>query len=172
MIKKIVLFFASSLILFASDYILDASKSEVYYDAKKEQFFSTHTIISINKGISGILEGSDEKFSGKLNIDALKFDSKSDLRDSNVQKYLNVQEHAFITYTFRISDNKASGTMVVNGVSKKISFPVQMHEQDGELYIEGKIKIKYTDFGIDTPNNLIVTAHDDLVIGARLYFVQ
>jgi len=170
MIRKIVLLLVTSVILLGSEYILDTKKSEVYYEAKKEQFFSTHIIISINKGLSGTLEKSNDMFLGVLNIDVLKFDSNSSMRDNNVKNYMNVEKHATITYDYIIANNESSGTMVVNGVSKKISFPVVMHDIDGELFIEGKIKIKYTDFGIETPNNLIVTAHDDLIIGARLYF--
>lgn len=170
MVKKMTLLLASTLIMFASDYTLDTTKSEVYYDAKKEQFFSTHTVIGINKGLSGTLEKSDGELYGKLNIDVLKFDSDSSKRDSNVAEHMNAETHPFVTYSYMIADNRASGTMMVNGVSKEISFPVVIQEKDGELFVEGNISIKYSDFGMETPGNFILSAHDDLVIGARLYF--
>ena len=60
--------------------------------------------------------------------------------------------------------------MTINGVSKEIAFPVRMSEENGQLFVEGNITIKYTDFNMETPSNLILSAHDDLVIGAKLYF--
>ena len=32
------------------------------------------------------------------------------------------------------------------------------------------LSIKYSDFGVETPSNIILSAHEDLVIGAKLYF--
>ena len=170
MVKKIVLLIASTMIMLASDYTLNTTKSEVYYDAKKEQFFSTHTVIGVNKGLSGTLEGSDDEWYGKLKIDVLKFDSDSGKRDSNVVEHMNAETHPFVSYSYMIVNNRASGTMNVNGVNKEISFPVIMQEKDGELFVEGNISIKYSDFGMETPSNFILSAHDDLVIGAKLYF--
>lgn len=44
MVKKIALFLATSIALMAGSLTLDSTKSEVYYQAKKDQFFSTYTI--------------------------------------------------------------------------------------------------------------------------------
>lgn len=170
MLKKITLLLASTLIMFASDYTLDTTKSEVYYDAKKEQFFSTHTVIGVNKGLSGSLKKTNGKLYGKLKIDVLKFDSEDSRRDGNVAEHMNAKTHPFVTYNYTITNNRASGMMMVNGVTKKISFPVVIEEKGGKLFVKGNISLKYNDFGMETPGNLILSAHDDLVIGARLYF--
>ena len=170
MVKKITLLLASTLIMFASDYTLDTTKSEVYYDAKKEQFFSTHTEIGVNKGLSGSLKKTNGKLYGKLKIDVLKFDIDSSERDSNVAEHMNAKTQPFVTYNYTIANNRASGMMIINGVSKKLSFPVIIRKEDKKLFIEGMINIKYSDFGMEAPSNIIISAHDDLVIGARLYF--
>lgn len=172
MIKYLLLFLLSYTLLFSSEYILDNTKSEVYYDAKKEQFFSTHTIISINKSLNGLIQKVDDKYSGKLSIQVTGFDSQSSMRDDNVDEMLQAEAYPFITYKYTIVDNHASGIMTINNVSKKINFPVKIKEDDNGLYIEGSVKIKYTDFGLQTPSNLIVTAHEDLIIGAKLYFIK
>ena len=170
MIKKIALLAVSTLALVAGDYTLDTSKSEAYYEAKKDQFFSTYTILGVNRGLSGSLQKLTNGYSGELNVDVFGFDSEDSRRDGNVEEHLNGETYKFMTYNYVLQDNEASGTMTINGVSKEIAFPVEMKEEQGQLFVEGNITIKYTDFGLETPSNLILSAHDDLVIGAKLYF--
>ncbi|WP_324172806.1 YceI family protein [Sulfurimonas sp.] len=170
MLKKIILVILSSMLLFAGEFSLDASKSQVYYEAKKDQFFSTHTILGINKGLKGNLEKANDGYKGELIIDTLSFNSDDERRDTNVAEYLNVEKHKLMTFIYEINNNQAMGTMTLNGVSKEIVFPVNIKEDDSSLSIDGNITIKYTDFNVETPSNLILSAHDDLVIGAKLYF--
>lgn len=170
MLKKIALLLASTLVIFAGNYTLDTTKSEVYYDAKKDQFFSTYVVAGINKGLSGSMSETDGSLHGELKVDVLKFDSNDTRRDGNVAEHMNAESHPFVTYDYKIINNIASGIMTVNGVSKEISFPVLVEEKGEKLYVEGNVSITYEDFGMETPGNLILSAHDDLVIGARLYF--
>ncbi len=170
MIKKIALFLVSTVVLIAGDYTLDSSKSEAYYEAKKDQFFSTYTILSVNKGLSGFLQELPNGHRGELNVDVYAFDSDDTRRDENVEEELNAETFKAITYKYELHDNEAKGMMTINGVSQEIVFPVEMSEADGQLLVEGNITIKYTDFNIETPSNFILSAHDDLLIGARLYF--
>ncbi len=170
MVKKIALLLASTVILMAGELVLDTSKSEAYYEAKKDQFFSTYTILAINKGLNGSLVKLPGGYRGSLSIDVFSFDSKDERRDDNVEGYLNAENYKLMTYKYELRDKEARGIMTINGVSKTITFPVTMKEENAQLFVEGNITIKYTDFGIETPSNLILSAHDDLVIGAKLYF--
>lgn len=169
--KKIAtLLIASAFSALAGDYTLDNTASEVYYEAKKEQFWSTHIILAKNSAIEGTLTESAGALGGKLIIDVMKFDSDNSMRDSNVEEHLNAEKYPNITYDYNLKNNQASGMMMVNGVRKEISFPVRMKEEGDTLYVEGNISIKYSDFGLETPSNLILSAHEDLVIGAKLHF--
>ena len=49
MLKKIVLVLAAATVLAAGDLTLDAAKSEVFYEAKKDMFFGTYTVIGVNR---------------------------------------------------------------------------------------------------------------------------
>ena len=156
--------------LLASEYQLDTEQSKVYYEAKKKQFFVTYTINGINRDISGLIRTESDNYQGELSIDASKFKTDSSMRDSNVAKDLNAKAHPNISFKYEIKSNKARGTMSVNGVSKVLEFPVTIRDEAQALFIDGNITVQYKDFGIETPSNLILTAHDSLVIGAHLKF--
>ena len=169
--KKIVLTLMLSLsMLMASEYKLDQSKSKVYYDAKKDQFFSTYKIHGENTALSGFVNLDNNNIKGELYIDASKFTTDSSTRDSNVADDLNSATHPKITFIYEIKKGKASGIMSVNGVSKELTFDVIVEDQEKAVSISGEILIKYTDFGLETPSNLILSAHDTLTIGANLSF--
>ncbi|WP_321778549.1 YceI family protein [Sulfurimonas sp.] len=170
MLKKITFVILSSMLLLAGEFSLDTSKSQVYYEAKKDQFFSTYTILGTNKGLKGTLEKADYGYKGELSIDVLSFDSDDERRDKNVEEYLNAKKHKLMTFIYEINNNQAMGTMTINGVSKEMVFPVNIKEDDSSLAIDGNITIKYTDFNVETPSNFILSAHEDLTIGAKLYF--
>ncbi|WP_345976135.1 YceI family protein [Sulfurimonas sp. HSL3-7] len=154
----------------ASDFTLDTNKSYVYYEAKKKQFFNTYPVRGINRGLSGSLEKRELGYKGKLRIDVFTFDSNDSYRDDNVEEYLNAETYKLMTYDYEIRENIAEGDMKINGVTKKITFPVTLKDENGQLFIEGNIRIRYSDFNIETPSNFFLRAHDDLVIGAKLYF--
>lgn len=154
----------------ASDFTLDTGKSYVYYEAKKEQFFNTYPIRGINRGLRGSLEKRELEYKGMLSINVFTFDSDDSYRDDNVEEYLNAETHKLMTYDYEIRENIAEGDMKINGVTKKITFPVTLKDENGQLFIEGNISIKYSDFNIETPSNFFLHAHEDLVIGAKLYF--
>ena len=162
----------SSIAMFASQMKLDESLSKVYYEAKKDQLFSTYTIYGENKSLSGLITKKDGALSGELSINSANFKTDSSMRDSNVAEDLNSKAHPLITFIYKIKNNKAYGNMSVNGITKELSFPIVIKENESSLNIDGNISIKYTDFGIETPSNMILTAHDTLVIGANLVFVK
>lgn len=170
MYKIILALIMSSSLLLASGFKLDKESSNVYYEAKKDQFFSTYVILGLNKSLSGLLHKDDKKLKGELKIDADGFKTDSDMRDSNVAQHLNVDIRPFITFTFTIENSTANGEMTINGISKNLTFPVVIVENDSSIQIDGNITIKYIDFGLKTPSNLILSAHEDLVIGAKLLY--
>lgn len=146
------------------------NKSFAFYEAKKKQFFMTFDVISTSKTISGDLSKKDGICKGSIKIDARDFDSKNKIRDSHVKNdYLNTNKHPFITYSFEIVDNTTKGVISVNGVEKEISFPLNISVQEDIVSLDGKIEVKYSDFGIKTPANFILSAFDELNIGAKLF---
>ncbi|MEA2091782.1 MAG: YceI family protein [Campylobacterota bacterium] len=170
MFKVILALVATSVLIFSAELVLDENKSNVYYVAKKDQFFSTYEMIGVNKVLSGAISTQGDLISGELKVDAKKFITDSTKRDSNVAEHLNSDTQPFISFIYTIENSQARGTMTINGVSKDLSFPVVTEANDAGIQIDGNITIKYTDFGMDTPSNLILSAHEDLVIGAKLYF--
>jgi polyisoprenoid-binding protein YceI len=154
----------------ASDFTLDTNRSYVYYEAKKKQFLNTYPVRGVNRGLSGSLEKSELGYKGTLSIDVLTFDSDDSYRDDNVEEYLNAETYKLMTYDYEIRENLAEGDMEINGVTKKITFPVTLKDENGQLFIEGNISIKFNDFNIETPSNFFLRAHEDLIIGAKLYF--
>ena len=170
MVRKIALLWVSAVAVMAGELTLDTSKSEVFYEAKKDQFFSTYTIVGVNNGLSGSLQKLPNGYRGTLSVEAFSFVTDSESRDSNVKEHLHSEKYKLITYKYELHNNQASGTMRINGVSKEIVFPVHIDEKNNQLFVEGNITIKYSDFNVETPSNLILSAHDDLIIGAKLYF--
>ena len=170
MVRKTILLLASTVVLMADDMTLDTTKSEVFYEAKKDQFFSTYTVLGINKMLTGSLQRLPNGYRGELTVHARAFVTDSTRRDSSVKEYLHTDTYRLMTYRYELHNGKASGTMRINGVRKELTFPVHMSEVGNQLSVEGNITVKYSDFNIETPSNLVLSAHDDLVIGAKLYF--
>ena len=120
--------------------------------------------------MSGSLEKTELGYKGELSIDVFTFDSDDSYRDDNVEEYLNVDTHKLMIYDYEIRDNTVVGDMKINGVTKKIAFPVTLKDENSQLFVEGNISIKYSDFNVETPSTFFLRAHEDLVIGAKLYF--
>ena len=170
MLKVLMVLTMSWVLMFGADYKLDEKSSSVYYEAKKDQFFSTYSMLGINKLLSGVLNKEGDSYNGELSIKANGFVTDSEKRDSNVAEHLNSETEPLISFVYTIKEMVAIGQMKINGVSKELTFPVVIKEDDTKIQIDGNITIKYTDFGIETPSNLILSAHEDLVIGANLSF--
>ena len=172
MLKVAVVLMTSWVLMFGAEYKLDETSSNVYYEAKKDQFFSTYTMLGINKLLSGVLVKEGESISGELSIKANGFVTDSTTRDENVAEHLNSETKPLITFVYTIENMVANGEMSINGVSKELSFPVVMSEDETQIFIDGNITVKYTDFGMEAPSNFILSSHEDLVIGANLHFTK
>lgn len=170
MLKVIVVLMTSWVLMFGTEYKLDEENSNVYYEAKKDQFFSTYTMLAINKLISGSLVKEGDTFRGDLSIKANGFVTDSEKRDENVAEHLNSETKPLISFIYTINDMVANGEMIVNGVSKELSFPVVINEDKTQIQIDGNITVKYTDFGMKAPSNFILFGHEELIIGAKLHF--
>lgn len=154
----------------ASDLLLDANLSKAYYIAKKDQFFGTYTVEGKSDKLRGSLQRTSNGYRGDLYIEAASFESGNFLRDKHVREYLHARKYRQISCSYDIRNNEATALLKVNGVSRRVVFPVVVERTDRYLLIEGNVSVKYSDFGIETPSNIILKAHDDLTIGARLYF--
>ena len=170
MLKVVVVLMTSWALTFGAEYKLDENSSNVYYEAKKDQFFSTYTMLGINKLLSGVLVKEGDSISGELSIKANGFVTDSSTRDGNVAEHLNSETKPLISFVYAIKDMQANGVMIVNGVSKELTFPVVMSEDETQIQVDGNITVKYADFGMEAPSNFILSAHEDLVIGAKLHF--
>ncbi len=160
-------------VAFGSSEFYVAKHSFAFYEAKKEQFFSTLEIRGISRIVTGRAKKEGDAYRGELKIDARQFESGSGMRDSHVrEKYLHTGSYPYITYVFTLSDGVSSGDITVHGVTKKVTFPIDVSESNGSLIVTGTVRVKYEDFGIETPSNLILRAHDDLLIGATLFLEE
>lgn len=145
--------------------------SFAFYKAKKTQFWMTFDIEGISKTVTGSINKDENTCKGSIKIDIQDFDSQSKIRNEHVRdKYLNVSKYPFITYDFEITDGVSKGVLNVSGAEKQVSFPVKIAMENNQVAIEGEVRVKYTDFNIQTPANFILKAHEDLVIGAKLFF--
>ena len=173
MYKSVVSWILLASVVFANSYTLDENTSSVYYEAKKEQFFMSFDIKGINKELKGKIKETQKGYEGNIQINALAFDSDGSKRDEHVKEdYLKANQFPYIKFEYTIEDHIARGIMYVAGENRHIEFPVKMRENDSRLIIEGSIKIKYSDFGIKTPANFILSADENLVIGANLNFIK
>lgn len=169
MFKYLIL--TSSMIgaLMAGEYTIQ-DKSFSFYEAKKEQFWTTHDIKGISKYLTGTVSEKNGKYEGFIKIDARKFTSDDDMRDAHVREdYLKANAHPYITYKFKVINSISIGTINVNGIDKQVSFPIDITQEGENIVFYGKIRVRYTDFGIKTPSNFILSAHEDLTIGAKLF---
>ncbi len=167
---KLWLLLASLSIVLADDFVLDVNRSKAYYVAKKEQFFGTYTVVGSNKNLNGSLKRFSNGYKGIVKIDAASFESGNSFRDGHVREYLDAKKHKQIIYRYRLANDKSSGIITIKGVEKKIMFPVVVQETKDRIVVEGNVTVKYSDFGIETPSNIFLKAHEDLTIGAILYF--
>lgn len=170
MLRHLILTSAMIGALMAGEYKVQ-NNSFAYYQAKKEQFWLTIDIEGVSKSVTGNISENGGIYKGTIKIDASAFKSGDRMRDSHVSEdYLHSDKHPFITYKFEAQNGNSKGTMKVNGVEKQVSFPVKIAMENNQVAIEGEVRVKYTDFNIQTPANFILKAHEDLVIGAKLFF--
>lgn len=172
MIRGLLIVVVIMTALFGTEFKV-AEHSFGFYEAKKEQFFSTYEIRGVSKAVRGRVSKRNGTYTGFVRIDAGSFKSGSGMRDTHVREdYLQADIHPYITQTFTVSNGTAKGTITINGVAKKIAFPVEVVEEESGVIISGKAKVRYSDFNIKTPSNLILSAHEELFIGATLFLEQ
>jgi polyisoprenoid-binding protein YceI len=132
-----------------------------------------------SKLISGSMELTGD-FPSDLNVDAVpaisgtpKVDVKISCRslksgksvmDQVMLTAMKADDHPWINYSLKsLAPSKAerksgdalgydaTGDLTVSGVKKEIKMPVSISPTEKGLQIEGKVKVKMSDFGIDAP---------------------
>ncbi|WP_114747798.1 YceI family protein [Pleomorphovibrio marinus] len=131
---------------------------------------------------SGVFQVSDGKLqdisSLKVTLKAEELKSGTRGLDNNAYDALNTSEYPDIT--FELLDfsggersGEAKGKLTIAGVSREISFPVQIRKQGEGYNFTGEVSTKLTEFSIDPPTALLgsVRTRDEITLSFDTQFV-
>ncbi len=122
----------------------------------------------------------------RLTIDAASYNSNIGLRDEDVQEnYLEVEQFPLITFTSTGIENgkktsspeKArkftiTGILELHGVKKEIRVPVKLSQEGKRIIVEGRTKILFDDFNINTPVLLFIRSGNHTEVSFRFVAEQ
>ncbi len=122
----------------------------------------------------------------RLTIDAASYNSNIGLRDEDVQEnYLEVEQFPLITFTSTGIENgkktpspeKAreftiTGILELHGVKKEIRVPVKLSQEEKRIIVEGRTKILFDDFNINTPVLLFIRSGNHTEVSFRFVAEQ
>lgn len=154
-------------------YFIDTAQSKLEIHVYKEGAFKVfgHDHLIVAKGISGEAQFDaqkidDSKVSLRIATKSLMVvdpgESEKDRRDVQKtmegEKVLDVDKFPEITFTStsvsavkKIADRwelTLSGPLKLHGVEKAVTFPLQVHVEEGRLRGQGEISLLQTDYGI------------------------
>jgi len=138
----------------------------------------------------GVAEGDITDLQGtgrvRLTIDAASYNSNIGLRDEDVhENYLEVEQFPLITFTSTGIENgkktsspeKArkftiTGILELHGVKKEIRVPVKLSQEGKRIIVEGRTKILFDDFNINTPVLLFIRSGNHTEVSFRFVAEQ
>ncbi len=167
----------------ATKWILDPAHSELTFKVK-------HMMISNVKGgfdkFSAVIEAEDDTFKNanvSATIEADSVDTNSADRDKHLKSadFFNVEVHPEITFTSDSLNDKVTGNLTINGITKPVTLDVDFGGINKDPWgntkagfsVEGKINRK--DFGLNWNAALEtggVLVSDEVKIAADLQFVK
>lgn len=113
-------------------------------------------------------------------MDNTSFDCGEKAINKDLQETLNTEEHPQITLTLREVEttetpSKINATIAIKiaGVSRDYKIPLQI-KKNGNLYVSGQLKIKLSDYNLETPKKLfgLITVNDNIEIVFHLELQQ
>ncbi len=122
----------------------------------------------------------------RLTIDAASYNSNIGLRDEDVQEnYLEVEQFPVITFTSTGIENgkktpspkmarefTITGILELHGVKKEIRVPVKLSQEGKRIIVEGRTKILFDDFNINTPVLLFIRSGNHTEVSFRFVAEQ
>jgi len=122
----------------------------------------------------------------RLTIDAASYNSNIGLRDEDVQEnYLEVEQFPLITFTSTGIENgkktpspeiarefTITGILELHGVKKEIRVPVKLSQEGKRIIVEGRTKILFVDFNINTPVLLFIRSGNHTEVSFRFVAEQ
>lgn len=128
-------------------------------------FLSEATLEDIaahNKGGSGIINASSEKFAFLVPIKDFQFE-KSLMQEHFNEKYMESDKfpRAIFTgemegYDSKLDDQQvvAKGSMKIHGVTREVEIPAKIEKRGDELVVSAKFQVKLEDYDIEIPKLL------------------
>lgn len=154
----------------AAEYTVDPSGSNAYFKASARVLFvGSDEIVGINDAVSGTIREAGT--GGEISIDACAFQTQNARRDRHLRQILRCDVHPRITFRFQESEGALRGALRVNGIEQAIVVPVHREQAGDALVYEGKLSVRYADFGITPPTlggGVIKQAREQIEIGARI----
>ncbi len=127
-------------------------------------------VATSDKARGRLLKTGDEFKADRLSVSADSFKTENSLRDKHFAEYISGGSklpHPRIDIINLIGkQNKATATLVVNGVSKELK--LDYVEKDN--YVDVTFNLKTRDFKLDTPTFLGVTVSEDVKVEAKYYW--
>ena len=131
--------------------------------------------------VSGTIEAdpaAPQSSSVSLTVDLRALDTGNGLRNKEMrEKYLQTGPHPeaqFRSVSVQApasvaanapADLKVTGDFTLHGVTKRFTIPVRVVViPDGHIHATSTFNVHMPDFGIDVPNNVLVTVNDDVPV--------
>lgn len=128
-------------------YVVDQDKSSLNWQAERI-VGSSHTG---DIPVTGEIEVSGDNPGGTIIFDVSNITSNNETLTGHLKTADFFEVEKYPTSTLEISSVSASnisGKLTIRDVSKDISVPVEISDQDGQVVITGKTVINRTDYGI------------------------
>jgi polyisoprenoid-binding protein YceI len=153
----------------AGSWTLDAARSEVRLKTR-------HTWgLRPLEGVFGQVTGNGTvtaagEVSGVLTVAAGSLDTKNSTRDKHLRSadFFDVATHQDITFAAEgvsPADGgvRITGSLTVRGTTRPVSFDAKVSSTDGELSLDGELRINRADFGL-TWNKLGIASMDNTIV--------
>jgi polyisoprenoid-binding protein YceI len=150
--------------------------SEAGYRVKEVLLGQDATAVGRTQKVTGAMtiEGITVS-SAKVTVDMASVSSEKSLRDSQFRGRI-MDVSSFPTASFELADPialaslpaddaqitaKATGTLTLHGVAKKVTFDLNAVRSGGTIKVQGSIPIHFADYGVDNPSGGPAKVGDD-----------
>lgn len=127
-------------------------------------------VATSDKARGRLLKTGNEFKADRLSVSLDSFRTENSLRDKHFAQYLSggsALPHPRVDIINLVGkQNKATGTIVINGVSKEI----KLDYTENVNYVDVTFNLKTRDFKLDTPNYLGVTVSEDVKVEVKYYW--
>lgn len=127
-------------------------------------------VATSDKARGRLLKTGNEFKADRLSVSPDSFRTENSLRDKHFAQYLsggsNLPHPRIDIINLVGKQNKATATIVINGISKEI----KLDYTENVNYVDVTFNLKTRDFKLDTPNYLGVTVSEDVKVEAKYYW--